>query len=857
MTNRILLGSFLALFATTVLAFSVSAVAQEERAGPRSVLDEIIVQTTKRAKAAQTVPTAVTAFSGVRLEREHAVTLEDFNHSIPNTQLEHVGLFQAAGSFSMRGIGTAGIESFADPVVAVFVDGVYYSRNAVSLLDLFDIESIEALRGPQGTVWGRNAFAGAVVVRTKRPDMDEFGATFQGDVGNAGRLNGGIIGNFPVVEGKVAIRVGANFHKLSGFFKSSGVRYELDGSGGGLLGAGLPVAIPDASLEGKRINGERSSYFRPSIRFTPNDNLDVTIIGEIWRDRGKGTGNWTQCYEPNSFPPPRGTGPSGAPDVHSLLGFPCVDPFGDKRFGIAGDGSDPFVVDFDVSPNQTNHDVWGVTLLADYTTSVGTISLTVNHRDVEEDVVSDTDGFAAEVFSSSRVQSFDSTQVELKFVSDFSDTIDVLAGVFYLEDQYAVQQFLWIFLDSNLYGGGGFSRQNPFLSWGQNGQDRRSYAFYSQIDWHFTDKLTLILGGRYSKEKKFNVFGMAINDSNCLPGTAPFAVAAADTSGTLVGAACNGVPFAGTDVTDVFDFNPAVLFGPASRSWDNFSPRVGVDFQMTEDVLLFAFWQRAYKSGGLGNNAGTETVFLAGFDPERVDNYEIGIKSDWLDNTLRINLNAFHSQYANLVRGVIRAANTSTGQETFNDNAAGARSFGVELEFSFIPTEGLTFYGVVGWLDMKYKNFCGDVNGPEFSATVPTSECGIVTLTAVADTYLVDTDQSGLDLVRAPTWDLQIGVTYEHEVGNGGLLIWNASVSHTTSMALTTPNDVGFIRDPLTTVNAVVTWEAPNGQYRISLFGRNINNDVERLGGTPVATLFAFASPTQPRQFGISATFEM
>lgn len=859
MTYRLMLGVFVVLIAATIATYPAPSTAQGA-AGPRSVLDEIIVQTTKRAKSAQTVPTAVTAFSGVKLEREHAVTLEDFNHSIPNTQLEHVGLFQAAGSFSMRGIGTAGIESFADPVVAVFVDGVYYSRNAVSLLDLFDIESIEALRGPQGTVWGRNAFAGAVVVRTKRPDMDEFGATFQGDVGNAGRLNGGIIGNFPVVEGKVAIRVAANFHKLSGFFKSSGIRYEIPG--GGVPFVDLPVAVSDPSLAGKRVNGERSSYFRPSIRFTPNENLDVTIIGEIWRDRGEGTANWTQCYEPNSFPPPRGNGPSGAPNVHGLLGFPCVDPFGDKRFGIDGDGSDPFVVDNDMSPNQTNHDVWGVTAIADYTTEFGTFSLTLNHRDVEEDVVSDTDGFAAEVFSSSRIQSFDSTQAELKFVSDFSETIDILAGVFYLEDQYAVQQYLWIFSHSNLYGGGGFSRNNPNVSWGQNGQDRRVYSFYTQVDWHFTDKLTLILGGRYSKEKKFNVFGMPINNSNCPVGTVPNAVAAADPTMMLVGAACNGVPFAGTDNTDVFDFNPAVLFGPASRSWDNFSPRVGVDFQVTDDVLLFAFWQRAYKSGGLGNNAGTETVFLAGFEPERVDNYEIGIKSDWLDNTLRINLNAFRSEYANLVRTVIRAANTSTGQETFNDNAAGAKSWGVELEFSYIPTEGLTFYGVVGWLDINYSNFCGDVNGPEFSATVPTSTCGVVTPTGVVDAmgnpqYLVDTDQSGLKLVRAPTWDLQIGVTYEHEVGNGGLLIWNASVSHTTSMALTTPNDVGFIRDPLTTINAVVTWEAPNGQYRISLFGRNLNNDIERLGGTPVATLFAFAAPTQPRQYGISMTFDM
>lgn len=830
MTHRLLLGSVLALFAASVFTFSVSAVAQDDGAErARGTLDEVIVQTTKRAKSAQTVPTAVTAFTGVKLEREHAVSLEDFNHSIPNVQLEHVGLFQAAGSFSMRGIGTAGIESFLDPVVSVFVDGVYYSRNAVNLLDLFDVESIEALRGPQGTLWGRNAFGGAIVVRTKRPDMDEFTAHFEGDVGNAGRLNGGIVANFPVVEGKVAVRVAANFHKLSGFFKDDGVVVESYDPATATL-----VTRVDEDLKGTRHNGERSTYFRPSIRFTPNDKLDVTIVGEIWRDRGDGTTNFSQCFEPNSFPPPLGTGPSGQPAVHELFGFPCKDPFGDARFGVDGDGSDPFESSFNVSPDQTNHDIWGVTFNGDYTTSSGTFSLMFNHRDVEEDVVSDTDGFAFDLFSSSRTQNFHATQGEIKFVSDFSDTIDVIAGVYFLQDHYQVNQFLWIFADSGLFGGGGFGRNNPAVSFGTNEQDRFTWAVYSQVDWHFTDKLTLILGGRYTYEKKDDIFGMAINDSVCPVGTVPNPVAAADPTGTLVGSLCNGVPFAGTDPTDVFDFDPAVRFGPAGTSWESFSPRVGVDFQMNDDVLLFAFWQRAFKSGGFVNNAGSASVFFAPVGQERVDNIEIGMKSDWLENTLRINLNAFYSKYSDLQRSVIRVANTSTGQETFTDNAAGARSFGVELEFSFIPTEGLNIFGVVGWLDIQYTDFLADINGD-----------GVVT------------DNSGLDLVRAPKWDLQVGFTYDFELGNGGLLIWGTNITHTTSMVLTTPNDFRFDRRPLTTLNATLTWEAPNGNYRVSLFGRNLNNDIERLGGTPVATLFAFASPTQPRQYGVSFTADM
>ena len=171
------------------------------------------------------------------------------------------GLFQAASSFSMRGIGTAGIESFADPVVAVFVDDVYYSRNAVSLLDLFDIESVTAFRGPQGTLYGRNAFAGAIAVRTKRPDLDSRNVELHIDAGNAGRRNIGVVGNMPLGD-KAAFRLAANYHELAGFYKNDGVVLESYDPATATL-----VTSIDEDKKGDRENGERSILIRPSFRF--------------------------------------------------------------------------------------------------------------------------------------------------------------------------------------------------------------------------------------------------------------------------------------------------------------------------------------------------------------------------------------------------------------------------------------------------------------------------------------------------------------------------------------------------------------------------------------------------------------
>ncbi len=787
--------------------FSAEAVAEEE------YIEEIVVVTKRGERVStQDMAEAVTAFSGLALERQFATTLEDFNHAIPNVQLEHVGLFQAAASFSMRGIGTAGIESFADPVVAVFVDDVYYARNAVALLDLFDIESVTALRGPQGTLYGRNAFAGAISVRSKRPAMDERTAELHVDVGNHGRRNFGVVVNTPVVEDTVAFRLAAQYHELEGFFEDDGVVLESYNPATAEL-----VTRVDGSRRGDPVNSERSVFIRPSLRITPNDALRIDVIGEIWEDKGDGTANWTQCYQPGSLPPPLGTGPSGVPAVHQLFGFPCKDPFGDDRFNVSGDGSDPFEVSSNIMPNQTEQDIWGLTIDATYDTEFGAFDLVVNHRDVEEDITTDTDGYSWDVFSSTRLQEYDATQLELRFRNTYNDNLDVLAGLFWLRDEYQVEQLLWIFADSALFGGGGFTRDNPLVSYGTNGQERTSVAGYVQLDWHFSEAWTLNLGVRYTEEDKDDVLGMAINDSVCPAGETPAT------------APCNGVPFAGTDPSNFRDFDPAVRFGPVDESWDALSPRVGLEYRLNEDIMLFGFWQRAFKSGGFVNNAGTLPVFSSPYDQEQVDNYEFGVRSEWFDGRLQLNANVFYAEYEDLQRGVIRAAPTSTGQETFTDNAAGAESRGVELTFSAVPTEGFNVFGNVGWLDIEYEGFIADLTGDG-----------------------IETDNSSLDLVRAPEWDLNVGFRYDFPETDIGVFDIGATYSYTSEMVLTTPNDVGFDRRALDTVDAQINWESLDGQYRVSLWGRNITDEVERLGGTPVATLFAFASPTQPRQYGLT-----
>lgn len=806
------------------------ASAPAERSGSifsqRSQVEQVTVQAQKKEESQQSVPLPVSAFSGAALERKFATDLEDLNKAAPSVQLQHVGLFQHAAAFTIRGIATGGIESFDDPHSAVFIDGVYQARNAWALSNMLDVEAVEITRGPQGTIYGRNAFAGAIVVRTQKPEMTEFGGKASLQVANAGSFIVGLVGNMPIVEDKVAFRMASQFLKFSGYYKNDGVIIDS--------APFTPVVSHiDEDLKGTRLGGDQYVYFRPSVRFTPNDALDVTVTGEIIRERGDGSPALNALYDPRTPSNPF-CGATGTPAAFNCNTsffealYPTSglsrNPFGDGGTGEPGDGSDPHVTGWNFSPNANDLNSYNVTMNADYTTSFGTFSLTANYAKQRSAIYTDTDGTNVDLFSSVRFEDYKTYQTEFHFVSDFSDTFDMIVGVFYLWDQYQVGQKLYT---PNI---GPFTIDNPLQSFGTNGQDRKTWAAYIQGEYHFTPALSLIAGIRYSWEKKYKVFGTPITDiiSQGIPGDSDFSR---------------------------FPTGPgSLLFGPIEDTWDNFAPRVGLNYQLNDDILLFAFWQRAFKSGGFVNNAATELTFASPYGEERVDNFEGGIKSDWFDRALRVNANVYYSKYKGLQRQIIRPAATPSGQETFTTNAADARSYGIELEVTAIPVDGLTLTGNIGYNDIKYTRFCADLDGPEATA-VPASGravCGDVTLTAIGE-YLVDADYSDLDIGSAPKVIANLGFTYDFPIGDMGNLSIGSNVNYTSAM--TRNQSVGRLdRRAMLLVDAAINWESPSGMYKVSLWGKNLTNDVERLSSTPVAFLFAFEHATRPRTYGITLT---
>jgi iron complex outermembrane recepter protein len=408
-------------FKTPVMALAVSGFAlssagsfaqdaENEARAPRSGLETIVVQAQKRAEDTQTVPIAVTAVTGKALEQRFAQDFRDLTSAAPNVLLEPVGSFQNASSFFIRGAGSSDIESAADPGIAILVDGVYQARTSTALVDFVDVSAVEILRGPQGTLFGRNAIGGAVLLRHNPPDVDGFGADFAVTAGQYGRLDIKGMANLVLVEGKAAFRVAFKSTNLDGYYKN------------------IFSGTPEDAGEIDRIT------VLPSFRFT-NENLDVVIRGEYNRTRDDayptvahnaclvdpaGGDEWFNLLGGNDLVIAQTALNLGGEAARELCAFEADDT--DRAYTINandswGDGS--------------QFDVWGIGAEVNYSIpDVGTITYLGNYRDVHENVANDFDTTPLELFETVREQWHYQTSHELRFASEFSDTVDFVAGFY-------------------------------------------------------------------------------------------------------------------------------------------------------------------------------------------------------------------------------------------------------------------------------------------------------------------------------------------------------------------------------------------------------------------------------------------
>jgi iron complex outermembrane receptor protein len=825
---------------------------------PQTRLDTVVSQATRVETSVQTTPVAVTAFDTAQIARTFATDLRDLTGPAPNVQLEPVGAFQNASAFAIRGFAGGDIESASDPNVAIMIDGVYQARTSTALSDLLDISHVEILRGPQGTLFGRNAIVGAVIVNHTAPEMNEFSVYGAVKAGNYGTIDISGIINVPLVDDRAALRLAVKSSNNDGFY--------------------------DNLTDGTNYGGTDRITILPSIRFTPNDNLDIVIRGEVVRERDDSWANvpFSTCGGAggvfNPFDPVTQVAPlvSWAAQGQEGIDKICGDEVSDdnRPFDIYADNS---------AGRGSNFDVWGITGEVNYTIpDVGTITYVGNYRHVDEDVFNDFDTTDLPIFMTRRQQEHYQTTHELRFASDFSDKIDLVAGLYYFDQKYKMDQgtFGWLFdpnfgtalgaaIVNRLFGvpnaGAPLFALNALSEgFGRTTQTDSSWAAFANINWNFWGGLTLVAGVRYTDEKK--------DFETCAP--APVNTPFQDTE---IG--CNLDPTA----IGYNYFNSDTDLAPDSRkSWNNISPKAGLNWQATDDLFLYASWTRGFRSGGFNGRCGS-TATCQPFNPEKNDSYEIGVKWNGLDDRLRVNLTGFWMKYTNQQIAIIRSsAGSGGGQETITANAGASESKGIELEINAVPADGLTTWASLGYLNAKTTKLCTDTTGGTFfddpaelaaaiAASCDQSPEALFQLPNGA--WIIPRDLSGRALGRAPEWSLAAGFAYEIPVGDAGSLTlaadWryqsksvlgtiypNASIGSTDGVL----NYNGYLVNPWRKANnifnASLTWKEAQDRYQISIFGKNLTNERYIQALTAVATLFNFTQWNNPRTWGVEASFK-
>ena len=756
-------------FATTALcgAWLVGDAGQALAQDRGFVMEEMVVTARKRAENLQQVPVAVSAFNEAALQKSFAQDFRDLAGVAPNVVLDSGGVFTNATFFSIRGISFQDVESSFDPAVGVIVDGVFIGRNIGSLIDFFDLESIEILRGPQGTLFGKNTIGGSLNVRTKRP-TGEFGITGQGTFGNKGRIDGRASIEGPIVKDVLAAKVSVLSQNFDNFYVNL--------------------------VDGSDAREEDVLSVRTSLRLTPNDALTVDLIGDYTRDRS-GSFGLVPVHEPVS-----GIGAAILGAGGSLADIDRFDP----AIGFEN---------FYNSENINDVDSYGV--VADINWDVGQWTLTsvTGWRRIEEDVVQDFDATAFTAFETRRIQDQEQFSQELRITSNFDDKRwDLVAGLYYFRQEYDLTQLFLAVPFITDPGTGAIIGFAPvdlrFLPGGGvvnnvTSQDSDSIAVFAQGNYRITDKLRATLGIRYSyEEKDFTTDLQALG-------------AASDT-----------------------------------EDFDEITPRVGLDYQLNDDVFLFASWARGFKSGGFNGRAAT-TTSIGPFGEETVDAIEIGVKSDWFANRLRVNVTAFWNFYDDLQIELVRPAVTGSGQETVVENAASVETRGIELEAQAIPYDGVTLDLSVGYLDAEYEDFTIDAID-------------------IAGNVLGQADLTGLDLRRAPEWTFRIGGEYRYPAFEG----WNAAVRaswrYTSEIFTTVFNEDFGRRRGVGDLSASFDLTDEAGRYRISFFGKNLTDEIvvnSALSIAPqvlpapvppqdfIGTVGAFTSFQRGREFGGEIAF--
>lgn len=725
-------------------------------------LEDIVVTARRVAENLQNVPVSVTSQSGEALLRQNALTVADTARLTPGFYAREALSAPSALNLTIRGQVQNDVLVTLDPSVGTYVDELYWARAYGLNGDLLDVQRVEVLRGPQGTLFGRNTTGGAVVFTTADPNFDGVSGSVQASYGRFNERSATAILNIPILDDKIAIRGAVNYLKRDGWLRDVGYANNLGGEAG------------------RRYNNRDNLTGRIKLLIKPTERLDIIASGEIFQTNTR----------------------QGA--LQTLYAYPV----GTLRTvsAAAPGGIDAYIGAIDKNhialnvPPYLRARTKTLNVRAIQETGFGEAKLIAGYREVKNRADLDNDGSPFASHSTTGRVAMQQYSVEGQVSGKAIDgALDFVAGATWFEERGTDRS--WSSPDDRSASGS--------ILFGRVKND--AIGGYGQATYHITDKLSATGGIRYTVEHK----GIEINNR----------------TGTLAQALNGGgavclYPFVGAPPVGGI---PGNCIGSRRDRFAGWSYTAGLDYRVTPGVLVYAKTSKGFRSGGQNLRAIAVPAAFTPFDPEVSYQHEVGLKSQFLDNKVRLNISAYSTKVRDFQATIIVSGGVATA--TIVQNAARVQIYGGEAELLVEVADGVTL-GANGSLTRpKFKSY--------FDSGV---------------------DVKNRNFQNVPKSQFSLTSDYSGEVGGIGIAL-HADYSWSSKYETNedpTPLIQPFITAPSSgTLGARGALTFMDKRLEVAVFGRNILNDRSLVSALRVQSPYGYISGRfrEPATYGISATY--